>query len=61
MSAWVWVLTFTVLGNPPEHHESSKYQNKSECFQALESIRQDYKEKKKQISGTCSLVLKRTK
>lgn len=61
MSTWVWVLTFTVLGTPPEHHESSKYLSKTECFEALESLRQGYKQKKKQISGTCKLVLKSTK
>ena len=61
MNAWVWVLTITVLGTNPEHHYFPKYQSQAECLQALEMSREEYKSKKKQIAGTCKLVLKSTK
>lgn len=58
MSTWVWVLTFTVLGAAPEHHTFAKYATKSECEQALQSIKQDRAQKKQQIAGSCKLVAK---
>ena len=57
-SAIVWVLTFTVLGPIPEHKTFAKYKNKQECEQALAQTKEEYKEKKQKISGTCTPVLK---
>lgn len=61
MNAWVWVLAITVLGANPEHHYFAKYQSKQECYEALKAAREDYKAKKKNISGSCHLVLKDSK
>lgn len=54
----VWVLSFTVLGVNPEHGSLAKYETKESCEQMLEQYKKDYKEKKKNIVGSCKLVLK---
>ena len=57
-TAFVWVLTFTVLGANPEHKSFPKYQTKQECERALEQTRAEYKTKKKRIAGSCALTVK---
>ena len=57
-SAIVWVLTFTVLGVNAEHKTFAKYKDKQECEQALIQFKEEYKEKKQKISGTCTPILK---
>ena len=57
-STIVWVLTFTVWGVNPEHKVFAKYKDKQECEQALVQFKQEYKEKKQNISGVCNPVLK---
>ena len=57
-TAFVWVLTFTILGVNPEHKSFAKYTTKQECERALEETKAEYKAKKKNISGTCIMSLK---
>ena len=57
-STIVWVLTFTILGATPEHKTFAKYKDKQECEQALIAAKEEYKQKKQRISGTCTPVLK---
>jgi hypothetical protein len=54
----LWVLTFSVLGPTPEFGESSKYNTKQECQQALEQKRQEYKTKHKTLVGSCHQTTK---
>lgn len=58
MTIWVWVLSYSILGANPEHHTITKYQDKQECTKALESIKQEHLAKKKQIVGSCKLMLR---
>ena len=57
-TAFVWVLSFTVLGATPEHKEFPKYPNKEECERALAETKAEYQAKKKRRAGHCRLVLK---
>ncbi len=57
-TAFVWVLTFTVLGSNPEHKTFAKYKDRQECEQALEQIRAEYKTNKKNIAGSCKQIIK---
>ena len=55
---FVWVLSFTVLGANPEYREFAKYTTKQECEEALIQFKKEYQEKKKNIAGSCKLVMK---
>ena len=57
-TAFVWVLSFTILGATPEHKEFAKYSSKEECERALVETKAEYREKKKQIAGSCKVVMK---
>ena len=57
-TAFVWVLSFTILGATPEHKEFAKYSSKEECERALVETKAEYKAKKKQIVGSCRVVMK---
>lgn len=50
---WVWVATFTVLGSVPEHVTFGKFSTRFECEQALEQRRAEYRQRNKEIVGTC--------
>ena len=58
MSTWIWVLTFTVLGNPAEHGSLPKFNSRAECEQHLEVLKQEAQNKKKQLVGHCYLVMR---
>ena len=57
-TTFVWVLSFTILGATPEHKEFAKYSSKEECERALVETKVEYREKKKQIAGSCKEVMK---
>ena len=57
-TAFVWVLSFTILGATPEHKEFPKYPNKEECEKALAETKAQHQEKKQKIVGSCKLVMK---
>ena len=52
------MLSFTILGATPEHKEFAKYSSKEECERALVETKVEYREKKKQIAGSCKVVMK---
>lgn len=52
--AWVWVLSFSVLGPVPESGEMAKYKTQAECEQAREIKREEYRAKNKRIVATCT-------
>ena len=60
-SAYAWVLTISVLGNPPVHKTFDKYSDQQSCLQALQAARQQYKAEGRQIIGACTLTLKEKK
>lgn len=53
MGSWVWVATFSVLGSVPEHGTFGTFSTKQECIQALEVRRQEYRQRGKELVGTC--------
>ena len=55
---WIWVLTYTILGTTPEHGSIAKFQTRQECEQRLQEMRTDAKLERKQIVGSCTLVLR---
>ena len=58
MSAWTWMLTFTILGSVPEHGTIAKFSNRAECEERLQAMKQEAKQDRKQLVGSCSLVIK---
>lgn len=60
MNAWVWVLTYTILGSAPEHGIISKYTTQAECQQALAGLKEERKLRKQHVVGHCHRVLKST-
>lgn len=58
MSAWVWALTFTVLGAVPEHGTMTKYPTRKDCEESLQALKADYRQKGKNLVGSCTLILK---
>ena len=58
MSAWVWVLTYTVLGANPEHGTISKYSTPVECQASLAALMDERRARGQQVVGTCRQVLK---
>lgn len=59
MSTWIWVLTYTLLGNPGEHGSMPKFETRTECEQHLQILKQEAQRNKKQLVGHCYLVLKK--
>ena len=59
MSTWIWVLTYTLLGNPGEHGSMPKFETRTECEQHLQVLKQEANNKKRQLVGHCYLVLKK--
>jgi len=57
-TAFVWVLSFTILGATPEHKEFAKYSSKEECERTLAEMKKEYQAKKQRIAGSCKLVMK---
>ena len=58
MNTWVWVLTFTVLGSVPEHGNIAKFQTRAECEERLQAMKQEAKQGRKQLVGSCQLTLR---
>lgn len=51
--AWVWIATFTVLGSTPEHGTVGGFATKYECQRSLEQRRLEYRNRGKELVGTC--------
>ena len=60
MSTWVWVLTFTMLGNPTEHGTMAKFETRGACEEHLTILKQEARNKKRQLVGHCHLVLRKS-
>lgn len=52
---WVWVLSFTVLGNNPQHGQIAKFETKAACQTALEQKRTEFRDQNRELVGTCFL------
>jgi len=57
MNAYIWVLTYTLLGSNPEHHTLAKFNTKQECEQALIAVKEEKKSQNKKIVGVCKQTL----
>lgn len=57
-TAFIWVLSISVLGSNPEPKTFAKYTTKQECEQALAQIKEEYNNQKKKIAATCTLTIK---
>lgn len=58
MTSWIWVLTFTILGSTPEHGTISKFNSRTDCEERLKVMKQEANQDRKQLVGSCSLVIK---
>lgn len=61
MSAWIWVLSFSILGSTNEHGAIAKFQSKKECEQTLSQMKEEALKHKKKMVGTCHRILKAEK
>lgn len=61
MSAWIWVLSFTILGTSSEHGYMAKFKTRDECEQTLILLKEEAKKQKKSLVGTCTKTLREGK
>jgi hypothetical protein len=57
-SALIWVLSFSVLGPVPESGEQAKFKTQTECEQAREQKREEFRAQNKRIVTSCTLSTK---
>jgi len=58
--SWVWVATFTILGSRPEHGTFGQFETRQECFRALEQRRLEFRQRNKELVGTCYYTQKKS-